>query len=66
MKHKYVAKIYFNDGQIIENSGGDNLEELIAWMSDQAESAFSDLKGEIFDNHTHNIVKCMNYSPPNE
>lgn len=65
MKHRYMAKIYFEDGQIIENSGN-NLEQLMTWMTDQAEATFSDIKGEVFDNHTHSIIKTIQYSPPNE
>lgn len=65
MKHRYTAKVYFEDGQLIENTG-DNLEQLTTWMSEQAEAAFSDIKGEIIDNQTHFVVQNIQYSPPSE
>lgn len=58
MKHRYIAKVYFEDGQMLENSG-DNLEELTSWVSNQQEAAFDDIKGEIFDTHLHKIVKTI-------
>lgn len=65
MKHKYIAKVYFENGEILENFG-DNIEELTTWVSDQAEASFVDIKGEIFDTHSHKIVKTIQCSPPNE
>ncbi len=65
MKHRYTAKVYFEDG-LIKESKGDNIEKLIKWMSDRADASFSDIKGEIFDNHAHHIVRSIQYSPPNK
>lgn len=65
MKHRYIAKVYFEDGQILENTSND-LEELTKWMSDQAEATFNDIKGEILDIHSNRVVKSIQYSPPNE
>lgn len=64
MKHKYMAKIYFEDGQILENFG-DNLEELTTWVSEQADISFGEIKAEIFDTHSHKIVKTIQ-NPSNE
>lgn len=63
MKHRYIAKVYLEDGQMLENSG-DNLEELTSWVSGQAEASFGDIKGEIFDTHLHKIVKTIQCTPP--
>lgn len=60
MKHKYTAKVYVSDDEIIETSG-DNVEELILWMNSQAEASFSEIKGDIIDNKTHQIVKSVQY-----
>lgn len=60
MKHKYIAKVYVDD-EIVETSG-DNVEELIVWMNGQAESSFNEIKGDIIDNKTHQIIKSIQYS----
>lgn len=65
MKHRYFAKIYLVDGQIIENSS-ENLEEIKIWLSDQTEAALGDFTAEIFDNHTHKIIKKIQFSPPSD
>lgn len=63
MTYRYIVKVYFEDGEIIENSG-DDLEYLTEWLSDQVESSFGEIKGEIYDNHTNHLVKTIEYSPP--
>lgn len=63
MKHKYTAKVYLEDGEIILNSG-DDVEELTAWMNTQAEASFDEINGEIIDNMTQQIVKHFQYTPP--
>lgn len=65
MKHRYIAKVYFEDGQMLENFG-DNLEELTLWVSNQQEAAFGDITGEIFDTHSHKIIKTIQCTPPKE
>lgn len=65
MKHKYTAKIYFDDGEMILSSG-DDIEELMMWMNNQAEASFGEIKGEIIDNMTHQIVKQFEFTPPPE
>lgn len=65
MKHRYTAKLYFEDGRVIENTSND-IDELTKWITDQAEATFSDVKGEIFDNHLHCIAKTIQFSPPDE
>lgn len=62
MKHKYTAKVYFEDGETIKNHG-DNIEKLIVWMQNQAREHFSDINGEIIDNKLHRIIKNIQYSP---
>jgi hypothetical protein len=63
MTYRYTAKVYFEDGEIIENKG-DNLEQLTEWLSDQVESSFGEIKGEIYDHHENHLVKTIEYSPP--
>ena len=65
MKHQYTAKMYLDDDEVIENSG-DDLEQLSVWMDEQAESAFSTIKGEILDNKTHEVIKRFEFNPPEE
>lgn len=65
MDHKYMAKIFLEDDEIIINEG-DTIEELLVWMQDQAEVSFYQVKGEIIDNATHKVVKEFQYSPPDE
>lgn len=60
MKHKYTAKVYISDDEIVETSG-DNVEELILWMNSQAEASFNDITGDIVDNKTHQIIKSVQY-----
>lgn len=62
MKHKYTAKIYFEDGNTIKQHG-DKIEKLIAWMHSQSRERFIDINGEIIDNKTHRIIKNIQYSP---
>lgn len=63
MNPMYTAKVYLEDDQMIEHSG-DNIEELTAWINSQAETSFTDVKGEIFDNKLHKVIKTIQYSPP--
>lgn len=63
MKHRYTAKVYFEDGESMLNTG-DDIEELIIWMNSQAEANFGQTNGEIIDNHTQHVVKGFQYNPP--
>lgn len=65
MKHRYTAKLYLNDEEFIENFG-DDLDQLYIWMSEQAESAFSTIKGEILDNKKNAIIRKFEFIPPEE
>lgn len=65
MKHKYAAKIHFQDGETLVNSG-DDVEELINWINNQAEASFDEVNGEILDIKTQQIVKHIQYIPPEE
>lgn len=62
MKHKYTAKIYFENDEVAENSA-DDIQQLITWMHNEAKTRSSDINGEIFDNTTHRIVKNIQYNP---
>lgn len=62
MKPEYTAKVYFEDGTIIENFGH-HPEQLITWMHDQAKVHFSQINGEIIDNSTHRVIKNIQYDP---
>lgn len=63
MKHRYTAKIYLENGEILINSG-DNVEELTAWINAEVESNFDEVKGEVIDNNTETVVKSIQYSSP--
>lgn len=63
MKAKYTARVYFDDEEIVDNTG-DNLEELIAWMLSQAEENFGNYRGEIIDNETKKVVHSFRHAPP--
>lgn len=65
MKKRYTAKVYFEDGEILEKLG-DSQKELIAWIYEQGEVAGSDINGEITDNVHHRIIKSFQYSPTSE
>ena len=62
MKPKYTAKIYFENGDILENYG-DNIKQLIIWMRSQAQFRFSQISGEIVDNKIHRVIKNIQYDP---
>lgn len=62
MLNKYTAKVHFSDGEVIESSG-DNLEQLQAWIYTQGEVSSDEVKGEILDNKTHQIIKKIQYTP---
>lgn len=62
MKHHYTAKVYFDNDEMVENSGND-IDMLIEWMQSQAEAKYGDIKGEITDNKAHQIVKSIQFSP---
>lgn len=63
MKHKYTAKLYLEDGEVILNTA-DDIEELIEWMNEQTEESLDDVKGEIIDNATQQVVKNFPDNPP--
>ncbi len=65
MKHKYTAKVYLEDEEMIENTGND-LDQLKIWMQGQAEATYSEIRGEIIDNNTHKVIDSMEYSPPED
>lgn len=65
MKHRYTAKISFEDGESLFNNG-DDVEELISWMKSQAEASFGQTNGEVIDNHTQKVIKSFQYTPPEE
>lgn len=65
MKHRYTAKIYFEDGQLLENVS-DDLKQLTKWIFDQVEASYNDVTAEIFDNRAHRIIRSIQYSPPTE
>lgn len=62
MKLKYTAKVYFEDGTIIENFG-DHPEQLTTWMQGQAKVHSSQITGEIIDNTTHRVINTIQYDP---
>ncbi len=63
--HTYSAKIVFEDDDILENSD-DDLEKLTSWVYRQAEASFGEMKAEIYDNRTHQVIKNIQYIPPEE
>ena len=65
MKHKYAAKVYLQDGEILTNTG-DDVDELIIWMQDHTESSYDLIKGEIIETATQQIVKHFQYTHLND
>ena len=65
MKHIYTAEIYFEDGEIMINTA-DDIEELVIWINNQAESTFGQTKAKIIDNHTQHIVKVLQFNSSND
>lgn len=60
---KYTAKIYLAKDEI-EDSTGDDIDELYAWMLTRAEGQFGNVHGEIIDNKTKKIVRQFRKAPP--
>lgn len=63
MSHRYTAFIYSADGEKITNSA-DQLDILNQWISQQLETSFDEVRGEIIDNTSGQIVKYFHYDPP--
>ncbi len=63
MKHRYTAKIIFEDGESLLNSAND-VEELIVWLNNQAESSFGQSNSNIIDNQTQQVIKNFQYNLP--
>lgn len=63
MKHTYTAKVTFEDGEVIYLSG-DDVEKLLGWIQEQADSSFGETRGEIIDNTSQKVVKHFAYTPP--
>lgn len=63
MPHHYTAVIYASDGEKITNSA-DQLDILNQWVSQQIETSFDEVHGEMIDNTNGQIVKYFHYDPP--
>lgn len=63
MNHKYTARIYLEKDEV-EDSSGDDLDELYAWMLSRAEGTFGNIHGDIIENATKEVVRQFRKSPP--
>lgn len=62
MNHKYTATLHLEDEGELMNEGND-IDELMLWMAEQAEvsSHNANIRGEVVDNATQNVVKRFHY-----
>jgi hypothetical protein len=63
MTFRYIAKIYFDEGEVAHESG-DDADELYTWMLTKTQGKFGNFNGEIIDSKTGNVVKSFRKSPP--
>jgi len=63
MTFRYTAKIYFDEGEIMHESG-DDADELYNWMLLKTQGKFGNFNGEVIDNKTKKVVKSFCKSPP--
>ena len=61
MKHRYLAKVYLDEDEIVENTS-DTVDQLIDWINKQAESGPGVISGEIIDSKTHHVVKKFKFN----
>ncbi|MDP1603814.1 MAG: hypothetical protein Q8M03_11180 [Legionella sp.] len=61
MELKYIATIYSKEEVIVTRTGND-IEQLYIWIMLQLEDCFGDIRGEIVDCKTDEIVKTVNKS----
>ncbi|MBI2785595.1 MAG: hypothetical protein HYX60_04515 [Legionella longbeachae] len=62
MSNQYTAKIYVDDVMIADSSG-DDVEQLYIWMLAQVNGAPGNIRGEIIENATQNIVRHFKKAP---
>jgi hypothetical protein len=63
VQSKYVAKIYFDEGEVAHENG-DDLDGLYNWMLIKTQGKFGNFHGEIIDRKTSKVVRSFRKSPP--
>lgn len=63
MTPNYTAKMYLDKDEILQNSG-DDMDQLYTWMLAQAEDKFGNIRGEVIDNVTQEVVRQFRKVPP--
>jgi len=62
MQTRYTAKFYLGNKLILEQSS-DHVDELYHWLLSTAQGKLGDIKGEIIDNKTQEIIKRLKKIP---
>ncbi|MHB1946643.1 MAG: hypothetical protein ACYCQI_00840 [Gammaproteobacteria bacterium] len=63
MTPNYTAKMYLDKDEILQNTG-DDMDQLYTWMLAQAEDKFGNIRGEVIDNMTQEVVRQFRKVPP--
>lgn len=62
MTQRYTARIYADENPIMQSSG-DDVEKLYIWMLAQVHSTPGDIRGEIINNATKEIIRRFKKTP---
>lgn len=62
MSEQFTASVYCKEERIATQTGND-IDQLYTWMLIQVNGHFDDIRGEIIDNKTNNIVRTFRKAP---
>ncbi|KTD73697.1 hypothetical protein [Legionella tucsonensis] len=62
MSEQFTANVYCKEERIATQTGND-IDQLYTWMLIQVNGHFDDIRGEIIDNQTNNIVRTFRKAP---